>query len=268
LQVRSSFRAEAIIAFNFGSKTVLSHKQIYIFHAKDRVINVVYVAPDPHFHGRLRHPDHGSRLLKPAVFPLPAHENRRRARHFRAAHPDSAVLAAVRPGKVPTPREIILFLVFAALWVEGQGMHLSANSIKHLMDDLHGTDVYTLTNFYDEVLSHYLWHLGMVALIALIIWRQVRNPLASPLTSLRTEVICAVIYGIVTFIIVIEAGTVPLGLPFAAAVTVVGLTQRSRLREQPITAYFFLAHALALILFVIWFLRWGGFPQFSELGLI
>jgi hypothetical protein len=173
-----------------------------------------------------------------------------------------------RLGKPPTTREMIAFLVFVALWVEGQGMHLGANSIKHLMDVLHDTDAYTLTNFYDEVLGHYLWHIGMVALTALLIWRQAANPLASPLASLRTEVVCAVIYGIVTFIIITEAGTVPLGLPFAAIVAVVGLLRRRQWREQPVAAFFYLAHILALILFAIWFVRWGGFPQFSELGLI
>jgi hypothetical protein len=173
-----------------------------------------------------------------------------------------------RLGKPPSTSENIVFLVLVGFWASGQGMHLGANSIKHLMGELKGTDAYLLAEFYDELLGHYLWHIGLFGLTALLVWRQVRNPLAAPLASLRTEAVCAVIYGIITFIIVTEGGTVPLGLPFVAAVTVVGLVQRKHLREQPITAYFFWANALALILFVIWFVRWGGFPQFSELGLI
>ena len=83
-----------------------------------------------------------------------------------------------------------------------------------------------------------------------------------------TYIVAALIYGIVYFIIVIEAGTVPLGLPFAIILSIVGLMRRKDLRQQPITLFFVAAHGLALILFVIWFVRWGGFPQFSELGLI
>jgi len=173
-----------------------------------------------------------------------------------------------RQGKAPSTRETIVFLVFAALWVEGQGMHLGANSIGHLLENAQGTDAQTLTHFYDEILSHYMWHIGLVVLTALLIWRQMRNPLATALTNLRAEAAAALIYGIVYFIIVIEAGTVPLGLPFAVIVGLVGLLRRKDLRQQPITAFFFAAHLLALILFAIWFVRWGGFPQFSELGLI
>lgn len=171
-----------------------------------------------------------------------------------------------RLGKAPSTREIALFLVFTALWIEGQGMHLGANSIKHLMDDLHGTDVYALTDFYDEVLGHYLWHIGVAGLALLLVWRQIGSPLEQALASLRTEIAAAVIYGFVYCLITIEAGTVPLGLPVAVIVTLIGLTRRRDLRREPLTAFFFAAHALALILLAIWFARWGGFPQFSELG--
>jgi len=173
-----------------------------------------------------------------------------------------------RQGEAPSTLENILFLVFAAFWVEGQGMHLGANSIGHLLDDAKGTDPQLLTHFFDEVLGHYLWHIGMVALTGLLIWRQIKNPLEAALSSLWSEIVAALIYGIVYFIIVIEAGTVPLGLPFAVIVAIVGLMERKSLRQQPITLFFVAAHGLALILFVVWFVKWGGFPQFSDLGWI
>jgi hypothetical protein len=175
-----------------------------------------------------------------------------------------------RQGRPPTTAETVAFLVFSALWVEGQGMHLGANSIGHLIGQFEGSDAQLLTHFYDEVLGHYLWHIGMVALTALLVWRQMANPLASALASVRAEVISAIIYGFVYFIIVIEAGTVPLGLPFALILALAGLLSQRRgdLRRQPLTLFFAAAHALALVLFLIWFVRFGGFPQFSELGLI
>jgi hypothetical protein len=173
-----------------------------------------------------------------------------------------------RLGKAPSNAEVIAFMVFTALWVEGQGMHLSANSIGHLLESARDTDVYALTHFYDEALSHYLWHIGMVGVTLLLIWRQIRNPLENALPALRIEVVAALIYGIVYFIIVIEAGTTPLGLPAAVIISIIGLLRLRELRRQPVTAFYFAAHALATILFAIWFVRWGGFPQFSELGLI
>lgn len=166
----------------------------------------------------------------------------------------------------PTTRESLLFLILAAAWVEGQGMHLSANSIGHLLQDAQETDVYTLTHFYDEILSHYLWHAGLVGLTALLIWRQARR--SFPPASILLERVAGLIYGIVYFIIVIEAGTVPLGLPLALVVSAAGLLWRGQLRRQPVTAFFAAAHQIAFILFLIWFIRWGGFPQFSELGII
>ena len=54
-------------------------------------------------------------------------------------------------------RETVLFLALAALWVEGQGMHLAANSIGHHFGDLQ-SDAAKLSHAYDEHISHYMWH--------------------------------------------------------------------------------------------------------------
>jgi len=168
----------------------------------------------------------------------------------------------------PTQRETVIFLILAALWAEGQGMHLGANSIGHLLENAKDTDAYVLTHFYDEVLSHYLWHIGVFALTGLIIWRQWRSPFIGTSAGLRPEIVAGGVYGLVYFISVNEAGTALLGIPFAIVVAAVGLMGRNQLRQQPVTAFFVVAHGLALVLFLLWFLRWGGLPQFSELGWI
>jgi hypothetical protein len=64
------------------------------------------------------------------------------------------------------PRFTLLFLLLAAVWAQAQGMHLAANAIGHLLSEGDG-DVYTLTHFFDEVLSHYLWHGAVMGLAAL-----------------------------------------------------------------------------------------------------
>ncbi len=84
---------------------------------------------------------------------------------FRHAASDRSALA-----------EEIAFCVLAAFWVEGHGMHLSANSIHNLIDalarnqviDLQPTDIYRLTYFFDERLGHYVWHVGILGLGALL----------------------------------------------------------------------------------------------------
>lgn len=173
-----------------------------------------------------------------------------------------------RLDKNPFAGEVIAFLVFAAMWVEGQGMHLGANSIGHLLQEAKDSDAYALTHFYDEVLSHYLWHVGLVGLTALLVWRQAKNPFAQAQGTLRSEIVAGVIYGITYFIIIVEAGTALVGIPFAILVSLFGLLRRKQLRQQPVTAFFFAAHLLATLLFLAWFMRWGGLPQFSEVGLI
>ena len=73
-------------------------------------------------------------------------------------------------------RENLVFMVFTSFWVLGKGIQLAANSIGHLTGNMTGSDIYNLTYFYDEVLGHYLWHLGVIGLSALLIYRQWKSP--------------------------------------------------------------------------------------------
>jgi len=169
--------------------------------------------------------------------------------------------------ELPAPREVIVFLIFSALWVEGQGMHLGANSIGHLLKQLKNTDAFALTEFYDEVLGHYLWHAGVIALSALLIWRQWRNPFAES-SRVRSIALAAFIYAATYFITTIEAGTAPIGLPFAVVIAVIGLIKRDELSRRPLFAFFVVAYIIATILFAVWGIYWRGLPQFSEVGII
>jgi hypothetical protein len=174
-------------------------------------------------------------------------------------------------GRKPlTVREMLWFLVFAALWAEGHGMHLSANSIGNLDEINPAGQSAALTHFYDEVLSHYLWHAGVVGMTVLLLRRQWQNPFVGSVSMLREEALAALLYGITFFVTFTEGGTAPLGIPFSLIVTIFGLTVgRRQVRQQPLLAFFTIAQTIALLLFVIWFLV-NGFrlPQFSELGLI
>ena len=148
-------------------------------------------------------------------------------------------------------------------------MHLAANSIGHLLMGLEGTDIFNLTNFYDEVLSHYLWHFGIFGLSALVISRQWRNPFHEGQHASWLPVIAGIIHGFALFIIVIEAGTAPLGITFTVLVIILGLIWwRNRFSQGPMLLFFFTACLLASVLFIGWGVYWQGLPEFSEVGII
>jgi hypothetical protein len=172
--------------------------------------------------------------------------------------------------------EEIVFVVFAAIWVLGHGMHLAANSINNLAEalarkqriDILGTNLYQLTYFYDEHLSHYLWHSGVLGLAGLLIYREWRNP-RNITTIWWITIPAGFLYGITWFCIFLEGQTVLLGLPFAILITVLTpIWGRAQLAQRPFIAFFFISCLVAVVLFVGWGLYWGGFPQFTDVGLI
>jgi len=169
----------------------------------------------------------------------------------------------------------LAFMAFAALWLLGHGMHLSANSIHNLVDadtrrhtlDIAGTGLYRLIYFYDEHLSHPLWYAGMLALASLLVAREARVP-ADLATAGRVTVAAGVVYGFTLFCTFVEGQTVYLGLPFAALATAYTLRARRTLARRPLAAFFGVAFLVALLLFAGWGLYWRGFPQFTDVGLI
>jgi hypothetical protein len=160
-------------------------------------------------------------------------------------------------------------MVLAALWVEGQGMHLAANSIGHLLEEMTGSNASILTSFYDEVLSHYLWHLGVVGLSALLLTRQWQNPFTGERSPLGLPLLAGIIHGLTFFVVVVEGGTALFGIPFAIVVILAGLVWgRDKLREQPLLLFLLVSYIVAMLFFAGWGIYWGGLPEFSELGLI
>jgi hypothetical protein len=166
----------------------------------------------------------------------------------------------------------MIFMIMAAFWAVGQGMHLSANSInnlignlaKHQIIDVTTTDIYKLTYFYDEYLSHYLWHIGVMGLAALLIYESWRQP-AEEKTDWWMVVPASLLYGFTWFCIIIEGNTLLLGLPFVTGVTLLVLIWgRVKLAQQPVLAFFFATSLVAFLLFMGWRLYWGSFIPIME----
>ncbi len=168
--------------------------------------------------------------------------------------------------------EELAFSGLSALWVLGQGMHLAANSIDNLIEslarsqviDVTGTAVYTLTYFLDEDLSHLLWHLGVVGLAAVLIYREWRRP-AGISTVWGAAIPAGLIYGFTSFCFFDEGNTVSIGLPFSALVVAITLVWGlKKLAQRPVLAFFFTAYAFTFLLLAGWGLAWGGFPPLLD----
>ena len=161
------------------------------------------------------------------------------------------------------------FIILAAVWASGQGMHLAANSVNNLSEalarnntiDILGTDIYKLTYFYDEHLSHYLWHAGVVGLAALLIVHEWKHPIGET-TRWGLVIPAGILYGVNLLMIFLEGQTAPLGFPFsilaAILILIFGL---KKLRTQPLLAFFFIAFLLAALVIAGWVVYWKGFLQ-------
>ena len=106
----------------------------------------------------------------------------------------------------------LAFAVLAALWAEGQGMHLSANSIGNLFGG-GTTEVHTLIHFYDEVLSHYLWHLGIISLSILLLAAPYGDPAFASAPRWGIIIPSAVLYGFTSLPRSTKAARCPLDCP-------------------------------------------------------
>lgn len=175
-----------------------------------------------------------------------------------------------------TPRLEYIFLLFAALWVAGQSMHLGTNSINNLSEklaeqntiDILNSDIYTLTYFYDEYLSHFLWHIGILGLAILLIYHEWRNP-SGQRTIWWAAILGGVIHGFTYFTAFLEGQTTPLSYPVSILITAyILIFGRKKLSDHPVTAFFLITFLVTVLFFSGWGLYWKGFPGIFESGLM
>jgi hypothetical protein len=161
------------------------------------------------------------------------------------------------------------FFVLVAVWVEGQGMHLAANSIGHLLEGTPASEAAQLTYTYDEVVSHYLWHLGVVGLALLFLWQDHITQVPDLAFGRARLIAAGVLHGLLLFIIFVEAQTVALGLPSVILIAAsILIADRAEIGRRPVRLFYLVAALLALALLAGWGFYWRGFPEFSALGFI
>jgi len=164
--------------------------------------------------------------------------------------------------------ELGLFFIFSTTFILAHGIHLAATSIGHLLKYFKFTDAYTLTYFYDELLSHQLMNFAVIGISILSCQRQIRLPTIGIEKSL-TNLYLGGFFGFLYFLGFIEGQTWKVSIFYAVVFSsFIAHTQRSSLRSLPVVAFYTTAYSVSLLLTFIWYLKWGALPEFSAVGWI
>jgi hypothetical protein len=159
-------------------------------------------------------------------------------------------------------------------YVEGHGLHLSANAIDRLLVGLENTPLHQSVYIYDEVISHLVWDSGVLIIAAGLILAgiQVNFPRLSWVQWVFL-IAGAGFFGFSFAVNAIEGQTVVITFPAAVLMTLICFLiyrrGRRRHRVHNVAALFFLlGFLLSALLFAYWGIAHPGFPEFSELGWI
>lgn len=147
-----------------------------------------------------------------------------------------------------------LFWFAAVLYTQGHGIHLAANSVDNALPG-DPEPAY----FWDEHLGHWFWYVGLyllvVALALALADRRPRGGIAGYLL--------AALVGFTSFSNTVEGQTPWLGIGAGVVLAAWGLLTRDGMGRLLLTAY-----GVSLLLFAVFGVWQGGFPEFSELGWI
>jgi hypothetical protein len=163
---------------------------------------------------------------------------------------------------------IVLGLIF---YVEGHGLHLSANAIDRLLGGMEDTALHQSVYIYDEVISHFVWDSGVLIIAAGLTLAGARVHFPRLSWAQLVFLGCgAAFFGFSYTVNAIEGQTVVLTFPAAVLMILICLwiyRKGWRRREHNAVALFFLlGFLLSALLLAYWGITHPGFPEFSELG--
>jgi hypothetical protein len=168
---------------------------------------------------------------------------------------------------------VAVFVLGLICYVEGHGLHLSANAIDRLLGGQEDTALHQSVYIYDEVISHFIWDIGVLIIAAGLILAGKR--VLFPRFSWAQWVFLgggAAFFGFSYAVNAIEGQTVVFTFPAAGLMALICLWiygRGRRRREHNAAALFFLmGFLLSVLIFAYWGIIHPGFPEFSELGWI
>ena len=158
-------------------------------------------------------------------------------------------------------------------YVEGHGLHLSANAIDRLLGSQEETALHQSVYIYDEVISHFIWDSGVLIIAAGLILAGTR--VHFPRLSWAQWAFLgggAACFGFSHAVNAIEGQTVVLTFPAAILMSFICLwiywRGRRRGEHNAAALFFLLGFLLSALLFAYWGIAHPGFPEFSDLGWI
>jgi hypothetical protein len=171
-------------------------------------------------------------------------------------------------------RGLVAFLVLAALWVEGQGIHLAANAIGDALPHAAAAAFYQtvpgdLDLWLDEVLSHWMWHVAWVGVSILMLAAATRGTLERPDRTSVTAVVAGLVHGATFFLVSVEGATTLLGIPASILILAWCVLDGRRGRQRnPVVTFFLVSTVVTLLGYVVWgALNDWTLPEFSKVGL-
>jgi hypothetical protein len=169
---------------------------------------------------------------------------------------------------------LVAFLVLAAAWVEGQGIHLAANAVGDAFthdaaDAFYRTVPGELNLWLDETLSHWLWHIAWVGLAVLLLAAATRGAAVDRDRVSLAAGVAGAIHGAVFFVVTVEGVTALLGLPASLLLLAwSAVAARRGLARHPVVTFFLVSTAVTLLGYLAWAAAndWT-LPEFSKAGL-
>jgi hypothetical protein len=157
-----------------------------------------------------------------------------------------------------------LFVFSAILMINGHGIHLSANSLSHLIEQGSGIS-YKLNYLFDEIISHYMWHVGAFCLSMSVAIFQLKYPTMVNRRAFIILLFSASVYAFTFTFATIEGGTMlaitPLSISSLFAFVFVIARYKLSLSERPVVVFFLLTSILMLFGWTAYSIAFAGFPS-------
>ena len=154
---------------------------------------------------------------------------------------------------------MVVFLIAAAAWVEGQGIHLAANAIDDTFPTGTLTDAWVktpageLTHWLDEVGSHWLWHVAWSVISFLLLATAMSGHGRSATGGGVVAAAAGAIHGGTFFMVTTEGVTTMLGIPVSVVLLLWSLVAIALGRSRsPIVTFFAVSSAVTLAAYLGW----------------
>jgi hypothetical protein len=155
-------------------------------------------------------------------------------------------------------RARVAFVIIAAVWIEGQGIHLAANAFGDAFargdarDAFYATDAGDLDHWLDEVLSHWMWHVAWVGLSILMLAVATRQRVWPTGGADATTAIAGLVHGITFFFVTTEGGTTAMGIPLSIVLLAWSGSETARGSTHPVFRFYLVASIVTLLVYLVW----------------